>query len=83
MLRELCRAGVEGMTDMSGSSAGRREIYKELIASIISLILAILIVAFVGKWLWNTTVAELFTFVRPVRSVWQIIGLMLFLSLIN
>jgi hypothetical protein len=83
MLRELCRAGVEGMTDMSGSSVGRREIYKELIASIISLILAILIVAFVGKWLWNTTVAELFTFVRPVRSVWQIIGLMLFLSLIN
>jgi ABC-type antimicrobial peptide transport system permease subunit len=83
MLRELCRAGVEGMTDMSGSSVGRREIYKELIASIISLILAILIVAFVGKWLWNTTVAELFTFVRPVRSVWQIIGVMLFLSLIN
>ncbi len=83
MLRELCRAGVEGMTDMSGSSSGRREIYKDLIASIISLILAILIVAFVGKWLWNTTVAELFTFVRPVRSVWQIIGLMIFISLIN
>jgi ABC-type antimicrobial peptide transport system permease subunit len=83
MLRELCRAGIEGMTDMSGSTAGRREIYKDLIASIFSLILAILIVAFVGKWLWNTTVAELFTFVRPVRSVWQIIGLMLFISLIN
>jgi hypothetical protein len=83
MLRELCRAGIEGMTDMSGSATGRREIYKDLIASIFSLILAILIVAFVGKWLWNTTVAELFTFVRPVRSVWQIIGLMLFISLIN
>ncbi len=83
MLRELCRAGVEGMTDMSGSTAGRREIYKDVIASILSLILAILIVAFVGKWLWNTTVAELFTFVRPVRSVWQIIGLMIFISLIK
>ena len=83
MLRDLCRAGVEGMTDMSGSTAGRREIYKDVIASILSLILAILIVAFVGKWLWNTTVAELFTFGRPVRSVWQIIGLMIFISLIK
>lgn len=83
MLKDLCRAGVEGMTDMSGSSSSRREIYKDLIASILSLIIAVLIVAFVGKWLWNTTVAELFTFVRPVRSVWQIIGLMLFISLIQ
>ena len=29
MLRNLCRAGVEGMSDMSGSN--RREIYKEVI----------------------------------------------------
>ena len=83
MLKDLCRAGVEGMTDMSGSAAGRREIYKDLIASILSFIIAILIVAFIGKWLWNTSVAELFTFVRPVRSVWQIIGLMLFVSLMQ
>ncbi len=83
MLKDLCRAGVEGMTDMSGSGSSRHEIYKDLIASILSLIIAVLIVAFVGKWLWNTTVAELFTFVRPVRSVWQIIGLMLFISLIQ
>lgn len=83
MLRELCRAGVEGMTDMSGSTNGRREIYKELVATILSLIIAILIVAFVGKWLWNNSVAELFTFARPVRSVWQIIALMLFIALVK
>jgi len=87
MLKELCRAGVEGMADMSGSmkgsSAGRSDMYKEIIASILSLVLAILIVAFIGKWLWNNSVAELFTFARPVRSVWQIIALMLFVSLIR
>jgi hypothetical protein len=83
MLKELCRAGVEGMTDMSGSTAGRREIYKELAAQIIALVVAITIIAFVGKWLWNNSVAELFTFARPVRSVWQIIALMLFLSLMR
>jgi len=81
MLRDLCRAGVEGMTDMSGSTTGRREIYKELVAQIMALVIAILIIAFVGKWLWNNSVAELFTFTRPVRSVWQIIALMLFVGL--
>ncbi len=81
MLRDLCRAGVEGMTDMSGSSSGRREIYKEVVAQLLALVIAILILAFVGKWLWNNSVAELFTFTRPVRSVWQIIALMLFIGL--
>ena len=79
MLKDLCRAGVEGMTDMSGS--GKRDMYKDLVASILSLVLAILIISFVGKFLWNTTIAELFTIVRPVRSVWQIIGLMILISL--
>jgi hypothetical protein len=83
MLKELCRAGVEGMTDMSGSTNGRREIYKELIASLLSLIIAVLIVAFVGKWLWNSSVVELFSFARPARSVWQIIALMLFWALVK
>jgi hypothetical protein len=81
MLRDLCRAGVEGMTDMSGSSNGRKQIYKEVIAQILALVIAITIVAFVGKWLWNNSVAELFTFARPVRSVWQIIALMFFVGL--
>jgi hypothetical protein len=83
MLPGLCRAGVECMTDMSGSKAGRSEIYKEVVASLLALVIAILIVAFVGKWLWNNSVAELFTFARPVRSVWQIIALMLFINLIK
>ena len=80
MLKDLCKAGVEGMTDMSGS---KKQLYKDVVASILSLLISILIVAFIGKWLWNTTVAELFTFVRPVKSVWQIIGLMIFISLIQ
>lgn len=81
MLKDLCRAGVEGMSDMSGSS--RHDMYKELVSSILALIISVAIVAFVGKWLWNSSVVELFTFARPVRSVWHIIGLMLFLALIR
>lgn len=82
MLKDLCKVGIEGMTDMPGSK-GLRDAYVDVIASILSMLIAILIVAFIGKWLWNTTVAELFTFARPVRSVWQIIGLMIFISLVR
>ncbi len=79
MLRDLCRAGIEGMTDVSGS--GQYQMYKELVASILALVISIAIVAFVGKFLWNSTVAELFTIVRPVRSAWQMVGLMILLAL--
>lgn len=65
------------------SGAGRYQMYKELVASILALVLSITIVAFVGKFLWNTTVAELFTIVRPVRSAWQIIGLMMLMALMR
>ena len=81
MIKDLCRAGVECMTDMSGSR--KKDMYMDVVASIMALLLSILIVAFIGKYLWNTTVAELFTFARPVQSVWQIIGLMLFVSLVK
>lgn len=81
MMNGLARAAVEGMSDLSGSGNGRREMYKEVVASILSLVVAILIISVIGKFLWNTTVAQLFTIVRPVQSVWQIVGLMLLISL--
>ena len=79
MLQGLCLAGVECMTDMSGSQ--RQESYKNVVASLLAFVIAILILSFVGKYLWNSSVAELFTFARPVTSVWQIIALMLLMSI--
>lgn len=81
MIKDLCRAGIGCMSDMSGP--GKKDMYMDVVAAIMALLISILIVAFVGKYLWNTTVAELFTFARPVQSVWQIIGLMLFVSLVK
>jgi len=69
------------MTDLSGSSSHRQETYKNLVASLLAFIIAILILSFVGKYLWNSSVAELFTFARPVQSVWQIISLMLLMAI--
>lgn len=81
MIGNLSRAAVEGMSDLSGSGNGRREMYKDIIATILSLIISMIIIGFIGKFLWNETVARLFTVVRPVQSAWQVIGLMLLISL--
>ena len=76
-------AGVDAFTDMSGSDSKRREALMEIIASIVSFLIAVVIISIVGKWLWNNTILDLFTFVKPVRSIWQILGLMIFLALIR
>ena len=49
-----------------------------LLAFLISLVL----VALIGMWLWNYSVVPLFEFARPAKSVFQIIGLALFLAII-
>jgi hypothetical protein len=81
MLKELCRAGIEGMTDMPGSTQ-RNKVYGDLIGTIIAFIIALIIVAFVGKWLWNSSMPMLFTVARPITSVWQLIALMLLISIV-
>jgi hypothetical protein len=83
MLRDACYAAVDAFTDLSGSNTSRRELYTSLTASILALILSVAIVSLVGKWLWNNIVIDLFSFAKPARSVWQIIGLMIFLGLIR
>ena len=81
MLKDLCLAGVDCMSSMPGPDPNRRDSYKNVIASILSLVIAIVIIGFVGKYLWNITMPELFSFARPVESAWQIIGFMILLSL--
>lgn len=81
MIGNLSRAAVEGMSDLSGSGNGRHQMYKDIIATILSIILSMIVIGFIGKFLWNETVARLFTVVRPVQSAWQVIGLLLLVSL--
>jgi len=79
MLRDLCRAGIDCVSSPDGPE--QRMGYKDVVASILAMILAIFIIAFVGKFVWNETMPSLFTFARPVQSCWQIIGLLILFSL--
>jgi hypothetical protein len=84
LLNSACKAAVEGFTTKDAADPSKtRQVYSDFLAVLLALIISLVILAFVGKLLWNTVIVDLFTIARPVRSFWQILGLMIFVSLIN
>ena len=79
MLKDLCRAGIDCFSVNGGPE--KQMGYKDIVASILALLLAIFIIAFIGKTVWNSVMPQLFTFARPVHSCWEIIGLLILVSL--
>ena len=84
MLSECSRAVVESMTDMGSTGPSfKKESYVDFIAALLAFLVAVVILSFVGKLLWNSVVVDLFSFAKPARSFWQILGLLVFVSLIH
>ena len=77
------RALVEGYTNPGGTEAYKPPpAYAEAIAAVLAFVVSIILVSLLGLWLWNFSVVPLFEFARPAKSVFQILGLMLFLAII-
>jgi uncharacterized membrane protein len=76
------KAALEGFMDV-GNADRRRETYMDFAAALLAFIVAIAILSFIGKMLWNSVVVDLVSFAKPARSIWQILGLMVFLSLVR
>ena len=61
----------------------------ELVASVLTLFIVLIIVSFVGQFLWNAFIAGsgsnsgLLSFAKPATSVWQILGLYIFVALFS
>ncbi len=83
LIGSACKAAVEGFAGTSEDPSKRKAIFTELLATLLAFILSLVILGFVGKLLWNNVVIELFSFAKPARSFWQILGLMIFVSLVN
>jgi hypothetical protein len=82
LINVATRAGVEAFTGTQNSQS-RRDAYVEFVAFILAFILSLVLLGFLGKWLWNEVVVDLFSFAKPARSLWQIVGLMFFVSIVN
>lgn len=83
VLSSAARAAVEGFTSTNQDPAKKKDIYMELLAVLLAFVVSLVILGFVGQLLWNNVVMDLFAFAKPARSVWQILGLMVFVSLIR
>ena len=75
------RATLEGFSG-TDSSQTRRDAYVEFVAFFIAFIICLVLLGFLGKYLWNEVVVDLFSFAKPARSLWQIVGLMFFLAIV-
>jgi hypothetical protein len=84
VVTKMVNAIVEGYTNPGGTEAYKpAPAYSEALAAILALIISLIIIAFVGLWLWNYSVVPLFEFARPAKSIFQILGLMVFVALIH
>ena len=82
IVNAAAKATVEGFVGMT-SSERRRDAYVDFLAAFIGFVVALALLGFVGKYLWNYVVVDLVSFAKPAKSFWQIVGLMLFVSLIH
>jgi hypothetical protein len=84
LIAKVVGAAVEGYTNPGGTEAYKPPpAYSEALAALLALFISLIIVSFVGLWLWNYSVVPLFEFARPAKSIFQILGLMVFVALIH
>ena len=67
----------------ASTKSDTRAAYIELSATLLAFVASVVIIAFIGKWLWNSIVLDLISVAKPARSVWQIIGLAVFFKLVS
>jgi hypothetical protein len=79
MLRNAANAAVEGF--LNGNVDQKRQAYADFVAAVLAYIVAIILIALIGKYLWNGIVVDLVSIAKPAKSFWQILGLMIFISI--
>jgi len=53
----------------------------ELVGGLVVSFISLLILLLVGEYLWNKVLVKVVTIVKPVNSVWQILGLVILFKL--
>jgi hypothetical protein len=81
LVEAAVRCGVEGFVNPENSKE-KKESYVSLVSMLIAFVIAIVILSLVGQLLWNGVIVDLFTFARPAKNIWQILGLFVFVSLL-
>lgn len=51
--------------------------------TVITAFIILVLILFAGQWLWNNVLVSLVPAVKPAKSVWQILGLAVLISLLH
>ena len=71
----------EGRKHVGNMVVGDRAV-ASLVGSLIVTIVSLFILLFVGEYLWNNVLVKVTTGIKPVTSVWQILGIVVLAKLI-
>lgn len=77
---KACCTIVDGMTAQEGEV--ERSEMRTAVAALLAAVLSLLLIGFVGRWLWNGSVCKMFTFCKKVDGMLPIIGLYVFIRLL-
>lgn len=82
LLQIASNAVVQGFTNPQDAKQTKDGL-TDLVVVLLAFFLALVLLSLVGKLLWNNIVVDLVSIARPARSVWQILGLFVFVALIR
>ena len=72
---------VQGFANPENSKE-KKDGYIAFVTFLLTFIISLLILSLIGQFLWNSAVVDLSTCERRAKSVWSILGLFLFSSLL-
>jgi hypothetical protein len=81
LLNAAVRSGLEGFVNPENSPS-KKDSYIQLASVLIAFAISLIILSLIGQLLWNNVIVDLFTCVRPSKSIWNILGLFVFISLL-
>ena len=53
------------------------------LVSFITVIIILALLLFIGKFLWNNVLVDLISIAKPVKSVWQLLGFAILISMLH
>ena len=83
MLFEFIDKTIRSVLPGRRENFGDRSETMKYVALLITILLWIVLLLLVSKLLWNNVLCDIVTIVKPVKSVFQILGLVVLLQLIS
>jgi hypothetical protein len=65
-----------------GAMIGGKKLKTNQFFQFVLFIASFVLFLFLGEYLWNNVLVKLFTIVRPVTSIWQILGMYVLLAIL-